>query len=43
VPEVIEDFFVEASQDVGLKLTNNRNRGGIEGVMHGIRTNPGIP
>ena len=29
VPEVIEDFFVEASQDVGLKLTNNRNRAHI--------------
>lgn len=29
VPEVIEDFFVEAAQDVGLKLTNNRNRAHI--------------
>ena len=29
VPEVIEDFFVEAAQDVGLKLTNNRNRARI--------------
>lgn len=26
VPEVIEDFFVEASADVGLKLTNSRGR-----------------
>lgn len=29
VPEVIEDFFVEAAQDAGLKLTNNRNRAHI--------------
>lgn len=26
VPEVIEDFFVEASKDAGLKLTNSRGR-----------------
>ncbi len=26
VPEVIEDFFVEAAKDVGLKLTNSRGR-----------------
>lgn len=29
VPEVIEDFFIDASQDVGLKLTLNRNRAHI--------------
>jgi superfamily II DNA or RNA helicase len=29
VPEVIEDFFVEAAQDAGLKLTLNRNRSHI--------------
>lgn len=29
MPEVIEDFFFEAAQDVQLKLTNNRNRAHI--------------
>jgi len=34
VPEVIEDFFVEAAKDSGLKLTNSRNRSRIYRVGH---------